>query len=130
MSTITPPQKRGYTFEGYYSNVTGGVQYYKADGRPAKDKMDDIDNKGLGPYSGPVYPSRTLYAHYTPTSYEITYILHGGRFKYVISHKKEVTAKSQKGKNRYVGRYNIEDDDIELEDPERKGMVFNGWMKK
>lgn len=34
LNSITPPKKTGYTFTGYYDEVSGGNKYYKEDGTP------------------------------------------------------------------------------------------------
>ena len=35
MPTITPPEKTGYRFDGYYTAASGGTKYYNADGTSA-----------------------------------------------------------------------------------------------
>lgn len=32
LKSVTPPSRDGYTFQGYYDKITGGTQYYDADG--------------------------------------------------------------------------------------------------
>lgn len=92
----TLPTCEGYTFDGYYDAQTGGTQYYSADGTSAKkfDKGSDT----------------TLYAHWSPVDYSITYNLDGG-------------ANSPANPS----SYNIESEDITLADPTKPGKAFAGW---
>ena len=64
MPAITKPTRTGYTFNGYYDAISGGTQYYKADGSSARTW-----NKTA---------ATTLYAQWTPVNYTITYNTNGG----------------------------------------------------
>ena len=66
MPTATMPSRTGYTFQGYYdtSATTGGTQYYKADGKSARN-WDKTGNQ-------------TLWARWTAINYTIGYTLNGG----------------------------------------------------
>ena len=59
MPSITIPTRTGYTFNGYYDAISGGTQYYKADGSSARTW-----NKTA---------ATTLYAQWTANQYTITY---------------------------------------------------------
>lgn len=65
LPSITPPTRTGYTFQGYYSAISGGTQYYNAYGNGVKTW--DIANS-----------STTLYARWTQSSYQITFDQQGG----------------------------------------------------
>lgn len=130
MTAIAAPSKRGYTFGGYYTQPDGeGTQYYSPTGASAR-AWDDIDGvsrtgtyyKGTG--------TTTLYAKWNLITYNLSYQLHGGKFKEnIVSRKKSQKVNSAKGKYRYIEQYSVEDEDIVLEDPERKGTEFKGWKK-
>ena len=98
MPSANMPAKTGYTFGGYYTTTNGGgTQYYTANGASAKnwDKT----------------AATTLYAKWTPTTYNITYnSLHG------TTHSNPST-------------YTIETNTITFSAPttERKGYAFSGW---
>ena len=98
MPSATMPTKTGYTFGGYYtSNNGGGTQYYNANGASARnwDKT----------------AATTLYAKWTPTTYNITY-----NNLYSTTHSNPSTS-------------TIETNTITFSAPttERKGYAFNGW---
>ena len=56
---------------------------------------------------------RTYTAKWEINRYSISYNLHGGKVE-----------------NKLPTEYNVESDDIVLEEPKRKGMKFNGWKEK
>ena len=92
------PAKTGYTFGGYYTTTNGGgTQYYTANGASARnwDKT----------------AATTLYAKWTPTTYNITY-----NNLYGTTHSNPST-------------YTIETNTITFSAPttERKGYAFSGW---
>ncbi len=60
MPSATMPQQMGYTFAGYYDATTGGKQYYNADGSSACKWDKAVD-------------AATLYAHWTPITYYVTF---------------------------------------------------------
>ncbi len=84
--------KDHYTFLGWYTSRSGG------------EKVEQID---LGSHG-----SRNLYAHWTPTVYEINYFTEGG-------------ANSPKNPKNYT----VETKTIHLEDPTREYYTFDGWYK-
>lgn len=97
MPEIELPTREAYNFGGYYDAEGGqGTQYYKPDGTSAKnwDKTTDA----------------TLYAHWIPTEYNITYELNGG------------TNHASNPKT-----YNITQE-ITLQDPTYIGHIFKGWF--
>ena len=63
MPAITAPQRTGYTFVGYYDAVSGGTQYYNADGTSARvwDKTT----------------AATLYARWQINSYAVSFSADG-----------------------------------------------------
>ena len=98
MPAITKPTRTGYTFGGYYTTTNGGgTQYYTANGASARnwDKT----------------AATTLYAKWTPTTYNITY-----NDLYGTTHSNPST-------------YTIETNTITFSAPttERKGYAFSGW---
>ena len=98
MPEITKPTRTGYTFGGYYTTTNGGgTQYYTANGASARnwDKT----------------AATTLYAKWTPTTYNITY-----NDLYGTTHSNPST-------------YTIETNTITFSAPttERKGYTFSGW---
>ena len=130
MTAIAIPSKRGYTFGGYYTSPKGeGTQYYSPTGASARawDDIDSVSRTGTY-YSGT--GTATLYAKWDPITYNLSYELHGGRFKEdIVSRKRSEKPSSLKGRARFVSRYNVETEYIILEDPERKGTEFKGWKK-
>ena len=97
MPKIELPTREAYDFGGYYDEEGGqGAQYYEPDGTSAKnwDKTTDA----------------TLYAHWIPTEYNITYELNGG------------TNHASNPKT-----YNITQE-ITLQDPTYTGHIFKGWF--
>ena len=97
MPEIELPTREAYDFGGYYDAKGGqGTQYYKPDGTSANnwDKTTDA----------------TLYAHWIPTEYNITYELNGG------------TNHASNPKT-----YNITQE-ITLQDPTYTGHIFKGWF--
>lgn len=97
MPKIELPTREAYDFGGYYDEEGGqGTQYYKPDGTSAKnwDKTTDV----------------TLYAHWIPTEYDITYKLNGG-----TNHASNPQT------------YNITQE-ITLQAPTYTGHIFKGWF--
>ncbi|MBQ3375504.1 MAG: InlB B-repeat-containing protein [Erysipelotrichaceae bacterium] len=93
-STITLPRptRTGYTFDGWYTAKTGGTKVGTAN----------------SPYA-PKQAGETLYAHWTPIQYRITYILDGG-----TNHPDNPAT------------YTIEDA-VTLKAPTRTGYEFVSW---
>jgi len=96
MPSMTVPTRAGYTFEGYFDATSGGTKYYNADGTSAKNW-----NKAA---------NTTLYARWTPITYNISYELNGG----------EVATANP-------ASYTIETATFTLNNPTRAEWVFNGW---
>ena len=65
MPSVTPPERIGYTFGGYFENANGGgTQYYYADGKAVK------------PYD--INAACTLYAKWTANTYDVVLNAQGG----------------------------------------------------
>lgn len=65
MPSVTPPERTGYTFGGYFENTDGGgAQYYYANGEAARSY--DVDS------------ACTLYAKWTANTYDIVLNAQGG----------------------------------------------------
>lgn len=60
LPSVTPPTRDGYSFQGYYSSVSGGTKYYDASGKGVRTW--DISSSSF-----------TLYARWTQKSYPITF---------------------------------------------------------
>ena len=60
----TKPSKTGYSFTGWYDDKISGTKYYTEECKSARN----YDKKN----------GTTLYAHYTPITYKISYNLNGG----------------------------------------------------
>ncbi|MBO7149358.1 MAG: InlB B-repeat-containing protein, partial [Clostridia bacterium] len=69
MPEAIAPTRFGYTFMGYYTEISGGTKYYNADMTSAKDcdLIEDI----------------TLYAHWSAATYIITFDNQGGNGDYL-----------------------------------------------
>ena len=98
MPAITPPTKIGYTFEGYFTAEVGGTQYYNADGTSAKNWDSKTDT--------------TLYAHWTPNRYTVSFDANGGSGGQSAS----VTA-----------TYDSAMPSISTTAPTKTGYTFGGW---
>ena len=73
LSDISVPQRKGYVFDGYYTDNTFDVQIYDQDGKLKTSgipSISDADNDG----------EVTLTAKWTPYRYNISYELNGGNF--------------------------------------------------
>ena len=130
MPSITIPVKKGYFFNGYFTQPEGnGDQYYTSKGTSAKNWID-INGKG---YRQAVSTAVcTLYAHWILVKYGLDYEnLQGSKFpEDVVSRYKSESLKSLKGRRKYVSEYNVNSEDVILEDPYRKGMEFVGWVER
>ena len=100
ITAITKPEKIGYTFDGYWDAAIGGTQYIDTNG-------NFIETYGQTAYNT-FTEDNTLYAHWTLTSYTITYNTNGGD---------PITAKT----------YTTTDNTYRLPTPERKGYNFVRW---
>jgi len=99
MPTATAPNRTGYTFGGYYiSPDGGGTQYYTQ--AMASSRTWNLAS------------ATTLYAMWTPVTYNLTYHLNSG------------TAPSVNN----PATYTIETDTITLSNPSRTGYTFAGWF--
>ncbi len=65
MPSIAVPTKEGYTFEGYFDQVSGGKKYYSADGSSAVTSWDKTSNTNL-------------FAQWTIKQYTLTFESNGG----------------------------------------------------
>ncbi len=88
--TLPTPTREGYIFNGWYIEVSGGTQV------TSTTKVDISENK-------------TLYAHWTPISYTITYNLDGG-----VNNASNPTT------------YTVEDN-VTILAPTKTGYKFTGW---
>ncbi len=97
LSSITPPSRNGYTFEGYYTgtNGTGDLWFTKA-GQSVV---------GICWHPGDI----TLYAKWIPNIYSISYTLNGGFISGQLT------------------SYTPETANFALAQPARTGYVFAGW---
>ena len=92
---LVEASKDYYTFEGWFDSETGG------------NKVEKIEAGSAG--------AKTLYAHWTPVTYSITYKLDGGTF---VSED-------------YATSYTIESDEITLPSATKEGgYTFKGWKKE
>ena len=63
-SGFTPPVRKGFTFEGYYSDKEGGVQYIDKDGNSVCNAWDRYNADASG--------AITLYARWSRNNYKVT----------------------------------------------------------
>lgn len=92
---LVEASKDYYTFEGWFDSETGG------------NEVEKIEAGSAG--------AKTLYAHWTPVTYSITYELAGGTF---VSED-------------YATSYTIESDEITLPSATKEGgYTFKGWKKE
>jgi uncharacterized protein (TIGR02145 family)/uncharacterized repeat protein (TIGR02543 family) len=96
MPDASPPELQGYNFAGYFDALSGGTQYYDSLMASARewDKVGEA----------------TLYAHWNPIAYTISYNLNGG---------------SNVAGN--PATYTIESAEISLKDPSKPEFDFIGW---
>ena len=64
MPSVAPPERKGYTFGGYFESASGGTQYYYANGECARNY--DLDS------------ACTLYARWTANNYDVVLNAQGG----------------------------------------------------
>ena len=64
MPSVAPPERKGYTFGGYFGSASGGTQYYYANGECARNY--DLDS------------ACTLYARWTANNYDVVLNAQGG----------------------------------------------------
>ena len=96
--TVANPTKTNYDFAGWASNDAN----ITIDGNELTLPWGARDPRNNVP--------RDVFATWTPTNYNITYNLNGG------------TASNN------PDTYTVEDDDITLNNPEREGYEFIGWL--
>ena len=89
--TLPTPTRDGYTFDGWFTETSGGTQV------SASTTMQTIDGT-------------TVYAHWHPTTYYISYTLQGG-----TNHPNNPSS------------YNIEQTPFTLNTPTRNDYTFIGW---
>ena len=75
---ISVPTKKGYVFDGYYTQPYGGG--YKYVDAPQSNSSTGLLTKDANGQKKVIYITKntTLYASWLPTSYKITYVLNGG----------------------------------------------------
>ena len=91
LRSLPDPTRDGYSFDGWYTEAAGGTEV----------TIDAMPHEDI-----------TVYAHWTPVTYDITYDLAGGALP--------------AGKTNPV-TYNIESAAFTLHNPERTGYTFTGW---
>ena len=91
-----PPVRPGYTFVGWFDMSDGGTQYYSSYGTPRVSKWDIASDK-------------TLYAHWTTNTYNITYATNNGTLP-----------------SGYAATC-TPDTDVVLPTPVRENYTFIGW---
>lgn len=96
--SIPTTSRTGYTFAGWYIGANGTGQQITDAAGNSVNVWDIADNT-------------TVYAKWNIINYKINYVLNGG--------ENHTTNPST---------YNIEDDDIALNYPTKKGYTFNGWV--
>ena len=100
ISTITVPQKTGYSFGGYYAQPNGaGTQYVTADGSITSGYKTFTEDT-------------TLYAKWTADTYTITYTLNDGALPSGTSNPTT---------------YTVETPNFTLNNPQKTGYTFLGW---
>lgn len=100
ITTITVPEKTGYTFGGYYTAENGGgIQYIKP--------------SGLITSIGTTFTKdSTLYAKWSLNTYQISYNLDGGS----VSSNNPL-------------QYNVNSNTINISNPSKVGYTFSGWTE-
>ncbi len=68
-NTVKIATKTGYTFDGWYTSKSGGTQVYDSSGNWCSSATGYWNSSGKWIYTGKI----TLYAHWTPKEYTITY---------------------------------------------------------
>ena len=96
--SIPTTSRVGYTFAGWYTGANG-------------TERQITDNAGNSVDVWDIANDTTVYAKWNVINYKINYVLNGG--------ENHTTNPST---------YNIEDDDIALKYPTKKGYTFNGWV--
>lgn len=101
---VAVPNREGYTFNGWFTQQSGGIMVYNADGTCAKNTAYwDVNGKWINP------DDVILYAQWTANTYTLTYDTKGGS----PLEDQTVTFDSP-----YIG-----------ESPERVGYIFDRWFK-
>ena len=80
------PVRAGYTFTGWYDSATDGTMVYDAHGKCVRGTVY-FDKNGNSLCTS----NLTVYAHWTPTKYQIKYILFNGSAEKVIEYTIEDT---------------------------------------
>lgn len=129
MPSIAVPKKAGNVFGGYFTEPGGaGTQYYTDQGKSVR-AWQDVN--GGGTWQDTSTAVATLYAKWTRTEYTSTFNLNGGHFESGggIKSGEEIENPNRPGYrvSRYSRSYNVEDEEIDVSDPVRKGYSFAGW---
>lgn len=82
------PIRAGYTFTGWYDAVTNGTMVYDAQGKCVRGTTY-FDTNGNSLCTS----NLTVYAHWTPTKYKISYILFKGAAETVVEYTIEDTVR-------------------------------------
>jgi hypothetical protein len=122
MPTVTPPTRKGYTFDGYWDNQTNGMgkQYYNKKGSSAAiwdKKWKDI-----------------LFAHWAPRTYTVTFDLNDESHEAIFPDNVIEENKDRKITITNDGKMNVKfvygeskDNSIDLSVPKKPGYEMLGW---
>lgn len=121
MPTVTPPTRKGYTFDGYWGYLNGiQKQYYKADGTSAAK----WDKKWGEP----------LYAHWNAKTYTVTFDLNDESHAAIFPDNVIENNKDRKITITNDGKMNVKfafeeskDNSIDLSVPKKPGYEMLGW---
>lgn len=122
MPTVTPPTRKGYTFDGYWDNQTNGMgkQYYNKKGSSAAKwdkKWKDI-----------------LFAHWAPRTYTVTFDLNDESHEAIFPDNVIENNKDRKITITNDGKMKVKfvfgeskDNSIDLSVPKKPGYEMLGW---
>ena len=103
-----PSSRSGYTFEGYYTSGSGGSKVYDSNGKNTSN--GNIWSKAWPNGFYDLISNTTLYAHWSPITYSITYTTNGGS-----------------GNSNNPSSYTIETSTFTLKNLTKPGYSFLGW---
>jgi len=98
MPEATMPTRKGYTFEGYFDAISGGIQYYTSDGASTRT-WDKSKND-------------TLYARWSAINYTVSFNANGGTGGQTAD---------------VIANYDASMPSISTTPPTRTGYTFGGW---